>query len=122
MAIVCSEVAFYSATRHRCSKPATTVTDAATNLRREPPWPSLIVTHALSMAAPELGEVKFPASVPQNSALIARAHPRVHPTPHHHPPVVALLPEPPATHQVVVGAGVSRRHAKEVLAHLTCGR
>ena len=93
-----------------------------TNLCRNPPGPSLIVTYALPVTIHELVNVKLPATISENPALITGTDSCVHPAPYDHPPVVALLPIPVTTLQVVVGARVASRDAEVKLSHLTWRR
>ena len=90
------------------------------NLCRNPIWPPLIVTYAFSFAAVILVHVKLPAAISDDPSLVTRTDSCVHPAPHNIPPVLALLPEPVATLQVIVGTRVTRRHTKVELAHLPC--
>ena len=92
------------------------------NLCRNPIWPSLIVTYAISFAAVILVHVKLPAAISDDSSLVTRTDPCVHPAPDHQPPVAALLPIPIATLQVVVDTRVARGHTKVELAPFPCNK
>ena len=98
------------------------VREKKANLCRNPIWPPLIVTCTFSSAAEILVHVKLPAAISDDSSLVARTDPCVHPAPHHLPPVAALLPEPVATQQVRVGTRVTRGHPKVEFAHLPCNK